>query len=349
MPTGATTISGTPSPTTLVNSIRTHLNKELVQGASKLLNYDRFVSKSRQPKQMGEKTFRFFIKRDADASRVSDLTEGTPISTFQQIDETYVDVTAAQLGMALKISDIAADNTLWDYAARAKDEFAEDMALKWDDVVKGAIVTGLLNSDTLGVELFAGVTETGDSSNDYTSQYALSTANAKITEAKILKAKATLIINGARMINGDFIAQLPAQVEYDLLQDTGLRAAANYQQGSKQVYDGEVGRIYGIRFLTTNNPSCEGATYGTQSTAGKNIYGVHFFGKDAFAAVSWSAKDSSTWMNAPQFIVKDKPDSADPLNQLKFVGAKAVNAATILRAKNNVFLRCKSTAFSTGI
>ena len=338
----------TPTPSSLANQIRTGLNKELIAGAEKLLNYNRFVSKTRRPKQQGEKTFRFFIRQDADASRVSSLTEGAPINTFIQLEEDYVDVTAAQFGEAMKITDIAADNTLWDYAMRAKEEFAADAALKWDDTVKGAIVTGLKDSDTLGVELFAGVAPTGDTSADYTSLYGLSTANAKITEASILAAKATLVINGAPMINGDYVAQLPAQVEYDLLQDSGLRAVANYQQGSKQVYDGEVGRIYGVRFLTTNNPSCEGATYGTQSTAGKNIYGVHFFGKDAFGAVSWSAQDSSAWMNAPQFIIKDKPDSADPLNQLKFVGWKAVNAACVLRKKNNVFLRVKSTRFSTG-
>ena len=215
--------------------------------------------------------------------------------------------------------------------------------------MKEACVAGLLNQGSLGVELFAGVSgyTTGTSATDYTTQYALTAAAAKITEAAVLAAKARLVINGARMINGDFVAQLPAQVELDFLQDSGLRAAANMQQKSPQVYDGEVGRIYGIRFLTTNNPSIEGATYGTQSTAGKNVFGVHIFGKDAFGAVSWSAQGSSQWMNAPQFIIKDQADSADPLNQLKFVGAKAVNAACVLRKKNNVLLRVKSTAFSS--
>lgn len=345
MSTGTTTLL-TASPSALANQIRVGLNKQLVEGASKLLNYNRFVSKTKRPQQMGEKTFRFFIRQDADASRVASLTEGTPISTFQQLTEDYADVTAAQFGEAIKITDIAAGNTLWDYASRAKEEFAADAALKWDNIVRDSIITGLKDSDTLGVELFAGVTETGDTSADYTSIVAATVANAKVTEAKILHAKTMLVINGARMINGDYICQTPAQLEMDMLKDTGIRGLLN-NQGGKAVFDGEIGRIYGVRFLTTNEGSCEGATYGTQSAAGKNIFAMHFFGADAFGAVSWGVQSGSQWMNAPQFIIADKEDKSDPLNQLKFVGWKAVNAATILRKKNNVLLRAKATNFST--
>jgi N4-gp56 family major capsid protein len=338
------------SPTTLANQITVGLNKDLVKRGKDLLVYDQFVSKTRVPKNTGHTSYRFFISRDASASRVSTLTDGTPINTFQLIDETYVDVTAAQFGIAMKISDFTAANTIWDYAMRARDEFAADLALKWDDVVKGAVVTGLLNSDGTGVELFAGIANggTGDSSANYTSLYALAPSASKISEATVLLAKTNLIINRARQINGDFVAVLPAQVEMDLLQDAGLRAAANMQQKSPQVYNGEVGRIYGIRFITTNNGSIEGTTYGTQSTAGKNVFGVHFMGADAVGAVSWSVDGKgSNWMASPQFIVKDKPDSADMLNQIYGVGAKACNAATILRSKSNVLLRCKATGYST--
>jgi N4-gp56 family major capsid protein len=74
---------------------------------------------------------------------------------------------------------------------------------------------------------------------------------------------------------------------YDLQGDTtvgGWVTTNTYNSDNNNILTGEVGKIYGVRFLETSNGYTRGSSYATGSAvvASTTIYVTSIFGKDAF-------------------------------------------------------------------
>ena len=145
----------------------------------------------------------------------------------------------------------------------------------------------------------------------------------------IKKAVRWLRRNNAETINGDYVAIVHPDVVYDLMNDTEW-VDANEYAGSARIFSGEVGKMYGVRFVQ----STQAKIY---KPASLPIYGTLVLAQNAFGVTSINNGGIET-------IVKQlgSGGTADPLNQRATAGWKLNKTATILTQEYMV--RIESTA-----
>jgi N4-gp56 family major capsid protein len=124
--------------------------------------------------------------------------------------------------------------------------------------------------------------------------------NLKIEDIK--KAVRWLRRNNAETINGDYVAIVHPDVVYDLMNDTEW-VDANEYAGSARIFSGEVGKMYGVRFVQ----STQAKIYKPDALP---IYGTLVLAQNAFGVTSINNGGIET-------IVKQlgSGGTADPLNQ----------------------------------
>lgn len=232
------------------------------------------------------------------ASSVAALTEGTPPS---EISFTTANITAtiAQYGQFAKVSDLL-DMTAIDPVI---DNLAELFGRAGAETIEDLIVA----------ELDAALTV----------QYAngLGSLNA-ITAADVLTMKDFLygmitlkqaFVGPHEM--GSYMAVLHPASEYDLMVETnvgGWLDVNSYQQVDKEnIIKGEIGKVYGIRFLASDKMT---AANNSGSVSCKNNY---LLGEECFGVVDLAGKNV-------EMVIKPigSAGAADPLNQYGTVGYK---------------------------
>jgi len=305
------------------------------------------------PGAAGATSIRFHKPRRANSSNVSTLTQGTPISTFSEVDFGYVDATLVQKGIAGKISDILQAVSIFDMLKVNKDRLGADLAKSVDDDTRAAIVLGLLNIDSK-FEQFASVpADPADGSQDGSDQFtalgAKTNSQAKATRLEFLKAITTLRSNSVPQVpGGGYIVVTSPQALFDLRQDDAWLKAAQYSDAD-QLWKYRNYQIDGARFLDTDNPFIEAGTYGTYDAAG-DIYSNFVCGAGAWGCPSLKGSNRAGGKAvAPVVYILDKPDKSDSANQFTIISMKIYWVAKLLKTDLSgdvpyvVNLRCKST------
>lgn len=155
------------------------------------------------------------------------------------------------------------------------------------------------------------------------------TASDVLTIADIKKAVRKLKRVNARTINGDFVAIVHPDVVYDLMADDEW-VDANHYAGSTKIFNGEIGKMYGVRFVETTMAKI-------WKPATVPVYGTLVLGENAFGVTSINNGGIET-------IVKQlgSGGTADPLNQRSSVGWKLNKVAKIL--EESYMVRIESAA-----
>ena len=318
----------TNTTTTLTLQYQRHFSKILLDHAKHELRLNQFGASKQLPRRMGATGIRFFRRMIADSANVQTLTEGTPISTFTTYTYEKVDVDLAQIGEALKYTDIAGWTALLEILEDGVLYLGENCALKADDLTWAAIAhatTGLTKRYSGGAANYAALAALSASAGQYTSEDGL----AAVTQ---------LQINRAPRKNGVYVGIIPPQVSFDMKRDPTWLAASQYS-AVKQLFQGEIGELDAIRYVETSNGWGEDATEGTRDTSAPPIFASVFTGKDSFGVVELSGKGPK----APKIVIVDTPDHADPLNQTLIAGWSAYYASAVLNANFGVIVRSKST------
>lgn len=148
----------------------------------------------------------------------------------------------------------------------------------------------------------------------------LLTAAHKLTVKAVQLAVRFLKNQKAKKINGYYVAIAHPDTLYDLMQDPAWVAAAQYA-GSTQIFEGEVGRIAGVRFVETT----EAKIWEAAGAGGISVYSTLFLGANAYGTTKVKG-------GGLEHIVKQlgSAGTADPLNQRATVGWKAIKTAVRL-------------------
>jgi N4-gp56 family major capsid protein len=318
----------TNTTTTLSNQYQRYFNKVLLDTAVHELKFNQFGAKRQLPRGVGGKDIRFFRRVAANAADVQTLVEGTPISVFKDVTYTAVDATLAQIGEAAKYTDLVGWTALLDVLDDGIDLMGEDCALKADDITQAVCMAasgGLTKRYTGVTQTFAGLT-------------ALTAAQGKYVSDDGLAAVTQLRINRAPRKNGVYVGIVGPQVAFNLKRDTVWINASTYS-AVKQLFQGEIGELDGIRYVEHTNPWGESSTEGTRDVATPTIWSSVFVGKDAYGVVELSGKGP----NAPQIMISNKPDKSDPLNQLLIAGWSAFYTSVVLNPAFGIVVRSKTT------
>lgn len=337
----------TTNPSDFANRTQTYFNPKLLKALLynlKLAGY----GLSEGYKTIGP-AIRFFRPRKANlaginaqtitfnitpATTPTALSEGVAPTNLTEVGVGYVDITMTQRAGLSKLTDrlqaIDLLNTLQVYSTT----LGMDAALDYDTVIRNQLVNGLYNSDATYAngddggyfERFAGVANSGDSSNDFTTLVGASQTSGRMTRLANLAMVTQLKTSKVPKIGGRYVCVTPPQVIHDMRQDATWVQTGTYQDKNALFKDLEID-LDGVAFVEANNPWIENA-YGVEVTSGspaaaKSSYSNIYLGADAFGIPNLTNKQAGGSQSAPKLIVLNSPDKADPLNQITTLGWKA--------------------------
>ena len=290
MATMITTTSGL-SPT-----MQSYYDRKMLEWAKTQFVFANYAQKRSIPKNNGKTVqFRRWTLFTADPTTQA-LTEGTT-PTAQNLSMSAITATVKQYGAYVEVSDLldltAIDNVISD----SSELLGEQLGNVLDMIVRDAM------SATTNIQYADGKT----SDNDIT-------AAQKLTVGEIRKA--------VRTLKPHYICTVDPDAVYDLQSDSLWQDVSKYSN-AEQIYDGELGKMFGVVFIETTNAKIvnNGSSYGVHQT--------FVFGADSYGVVDVAGQ------GAIKAIVKPHGSSgtADPLDQRATVGAKVTAfAACVLNS-----------------
>ena len=226
------------------------------------------------------------------------LTEGvTP--TGQGLNASAITATMQRFGGFVQGSDVLDFAAIDPVLVETSELLGEQAALTINTLVRDVVAAGTN-------VVFA----TGTARNQVGAAHVL-------TSLLVRRARRVLRRNSVPpAVGGDYIAFVHPDGVFDLTGDSAWVNAAQYA-GATRIFDGELGRLWGVRFIeTTLAPVWVGA-----GLTGADVYGTIIVGRGAYGTPELSGESS------PDIIVHQvgSAGTADPLNQRWTAGWKATH------------------------
>lgn len=263
--------------------------------------------------------------------------EGTA-TTAEGMSAVNVTGTVAQYAGAVKLTDILLLESKDDIKKRAYERLGYQAGKAIDDVVRGVAAIGgtrrhaTLSGTVLG--LWTTIPQTGILS---VSELRKATRSLERNDAIPVNANigADGRSRGATNSLGLWVAVLSPDSVYDLQGDTttGAWITANQYAGSEKLFTGEVGKMYGIRFLQSRNAYVknESASYQSAIVASGEIHCTLITGADYFG-VTKLQNLQTFWHEL------GSAGTADPTNKLASAAWKTTFGTRVLNTNYAVSL-----------
>lgn len=294
----------------LAPEMKTFYDKVLIRSAEPYLVHDQFGQKRPIPKGSG-KTIEF-RQFSTLPKALTPLTEGvTP--NGQSYSVNSFTATIQQYGAYIAISDML-ELTAFD------NQMAE--------ITRMLGAQAGLTSDTLTRDELCQSTNV-IRPNDRERRADL-VAGDILSVKDIKKAVRALKRKNIPTIGGNYVAIVHPDTVYDLWNDEEWIEASKYA-GSTQIFQGEVGKLYGVRFVeSTEAKIFTGGVYATL-VLGENAFGVTSINNGGIETITKQLGSGG---------------SSDPLNQRATVGWKMNKAVKILEQSRMVMIEHKSSLTS---
>jgi len=242
----ATTTSGD-----IPEDFKVFYNKKLLENANPALVHEQFAQVSPIPKGEGKQIkWRRYAKLPKATTA---LTEGvTPSGS--KLSMSDVTATIAQYGDFVTLTDIIEWSAIDNNVAQASEICGQQMGETLDTICRE-----VMNSGTAKI---IAPSISGGSVTPVTLRTNI-TPNCKLTSDVIKQAVRVLKANDAKKIDGDYVAIIHPDVAYDLMNDSAWKSANEYA-GSKNIFNGEIGKLAGVRFIETTEAKVWGPPEITQ-------------------------------------------------------------------------------------
>ena len=306
---------------------KTFYDRALVEEAGPNLIHGQFGQKRPIPKNGGK---RIQFRRYASLPKaLKPLTEGvTPEG--RKLSATAVEAEVNQYGDFVCLSDVLDLTAIDNNVLEATKAVGRQAGLTLDTITRNVLQSGTNVFYCPKVGANGVQTPVTDRSGlDKT---------CTLTVDVVKKVAAMLKAANAPKIDGDYVCILHPYVAYDIMSDPRWEEMHKYTT-PENMYQGEIGRIAGVRFVETS----EAAVYkGTENSCptGLAVFGCLFIAQGAYGVTEVTGGGLQT-------IIKQlgSAGTADPLDQRSTVGWKALQTAEILMEPYMVLVECCS-AFS---
>ncbi len=301
--------------TGLTPGMQTYYNRELLRTFEPHLVHLQFGENYRMPMNSG--ITMNMRKMIPVAAKTTALEEGNP-GDGKMLAEVAVTTTIQQFGDYARCSDWLDMVHLDENITRRVQRFGDAGARSVDALVRDELAT-------CTNVIYAG----GKTAR------AQLTAADKLTSKELRKAVRTLKKNLAEKFNGYYVAIVGPDTVYDLQEDDAWVKVSEYQD-KENIYTGEVGRLFGIRFVE----STEAKIFEGAGASSADVASVIVLGRYAYGLTSLKG-------NKPRVVVKTagSAGTADPLDQISTVGWKLDGfAAKLLQPEFAVRIECGFTA-----
>lgn len=306
---------------------KTFYDRALVEEAGPNLIHGQFGQKRPIPKNGGK---RIQFRRYASLPKaLKPLTEGvTPEG--RKLSATAVEAEVNQYGDFVCLSDVLDLTAIDNNVLEATKAVGRQAGLTLDTITRNVLQSGTNVFYCPKVGANGVQTPVTDRSGlDKT---------CTLTVDVVKKVAAMLKAANAPKIDGDYVCILHPYVAYDIMSDPRWEEMHKYTT-PENMYQGEIGRIAGVRFVETS----EAAVYkGTENSCptGLAVFGCLFIAQGAYGVTEVTGGGLQT-------IIKQlgSAGTADPLDQRSTVGWKALQTAEILQQAYLYRVECCS-AFS---
>ena len=306
---------------------KTFYDRALVEEAGPNLIHGQFGQKRPIPKNGGK---RIQFRRYASLPKaLKPLTEGVS-PEGRKLSATAVEAEVNQYGDFVCLSDVLDLTAIDNNVLEATKAVGRQAGLTLDTITRNVLQSGTNVFYCPKVGANGVQTPVTDRSGlDKT---------CTLTVDVVKKVAAMLKAANAPKIDGDYVCILHPYVAYDIMSDPRWEEMHKYTT-PENMYQGEIGRIAGVRFVETS----EAAVYkGTENSCptGLAVFGCLFLAQGAYGVTEVTGGGLQT-------IIKQlgSAGTADPLDQRSTVGWKALQTAEILMEPYMVRVECCS-AFS---
>ena len=314
----------------LSGEMKTFYSDYLIDMAEPMLVHDQFGQKHPIP-QNGGKTIEF-RKYDPLPKALTPITEGvTPDG--QKLNMGVITATVAQYGGFIELSDVllltAIDNNLVQATKLLGSQAGRTL-----DTITREVLNGGTNVQYAEGQVTSRADLVGGS--------ATASENHYLTVDAVRRAVRFLKVMNAPKINGYYAGIIHPDCSYDLMSDPKWVNVKTYSD-PEDIYEGEIGRIEGVRFVETSEAKVWAAagkdkSTGTATASKRDVYSTLILGADAYGVTEITG-------GGLQHIVKQLGSSgtADPLNQRATAGWKATKVAERLVEAYMVRIETTST------
>ena len=231
---------------------------------------------------------------------VPELTEGV-IPAGQNMGMTAITVSITQYGMYTAISDLLELHATDPILTEAAEALGDTGGRTNDKLVRNVLMAG---TNILFADSYNGTTYESTPSTRAGLLAKLGAGyHCDVTPDMINKAKTNLEANNVPTFDdGSYVCVLHPHVAYAIRRHPDFQEIVKYQ-AAKRIFRGEIGELYGVRFVTTTQaPILKGSdeSYATYKTM--------IFGKDAFGVIDVEGGGMET-------IYKSRKEVGGPLEQ----------------------------------
>lgn len=318
----------------LSTEMKTYYSDYLIDLAEPELVHDQFGQKHPIPKNGGK--IIEFRQYDPLPEMTAPLTEGvTPDGQSMSVKAITAEV--KQYGGYVTLSDLlmltAIDNNLVQATKLLGSQAGRTL-----DTITREVLNGGTNVQYAEGQVKARAELVGGATTDLTK-------NHYLTVDAVRKAVRFLKVMNAPKINGYYAGIIHPDCSYDLMSDPKWVNVKTYSDPDG-IYEGEIGRIEGVRFVETSEAKvwekagkdASGANEGSPQASKRDVYSTLILGADAYGVTEITG-------GGLQHIVKQlgSAGTADPLNQRATAGWKATKVAERLVEPYMVRIETTST------
>lgn len=226
-----TTTDNTPG-NDLSPTMKVYYKTSLLENARQVNYFNQFGKKQALPK--GEGKVVEWRKFNTFKRAMTPLTEGvTPDGN--KVDMTSISKEIDQFGDYTTISDRLQLEAVDPIIQGVTEEHGAQAGETLDTLTRNELLKG--------THVIYGGTKSSRSALEATDVFTATLANRTATHLKKMKAP---------KINGDYVAIVHPSVTFDLRETQGWREAHEYAK-PEEIYNGEIGKLHGIRFVETTN------------------------------------------------------------------------------------------------
>lgn len=306
---------------TLAPEIKQFYDLTLLDKARPNLRYHKFAKKKNIPQGHGHTIEFRTVNKFVNAEQ---LTEGV-IPAGQKAGVSHITATVNQFGLYTAVSDMLELQSIDDLILAFTEEMGYSASNTIDLLMRDALLVGtnVLYCDNINAATGAVISTPTSCATMHSVRSNTTNGFAALTVNAVQKAVTALKAADAKPFeDGKYVAIIHPYTAYDIMQDPNWVDAHKYAQ-PKELYDGELGEIAGVRFVeSTNAPILNSTLY--KNAEETSTFATFIFGPDAYGA---SALEGA----AMETIVKPKEMIGGPLNQFSTIGYKLTFGGVILQ------------------
>jgi N4-gp56 family major capsid protein len=324
--------------TTLTNTIKQYYDRVLLSVLDPTLKYYQFGEKRPLPKGEG---MTMVWNRPTRLDKGFLLSEGVTTSTPNALSTSKVSAIIRQFGGYTSISDIVDLTSITDVMEMAAQRLGAQAGETIERVIVNELAIGnagagihyVKNSASIG-DYFESVSGVSVCSNGTAPGSVLGATGCYANTLAVSNVRTAIFrlkrLNVAPYEGNDYVAVINTETAEDIVSDsTWINFHQYAAPGQANLYTGEIGKIYGCRFVeTTQGPAVRGVG-DSLSTASAVMYGTLIMGKGYFGVTELDGGIKT--------FTSQGAEKSDPLNQLTTYGWKANFIAKVLNASCGVW------------